>query len=70
MDIDHIDEDLIDLTKSTTRINVKRKRLSDVCQSIPLMGFGTYGINDPNVITNALTMELGRRHTRRARRWN
>jgi diketogulonate reductase-like aldo/keto reductase len=60
MDIEHIDEDLIDLTKSTTRINVKRKRLSDVCQSIPLMGFGTYNINDPNVITNAL--KIGYRH--------
>jgi diketogulonate reductase-like aldo/keto reductase len=55
-----IDEDLIDLTKSTTRINVKRKRLSEDCQSIPLMGFGTYGINDSNVITNAL--KIGYRH--------
>ena len=39
---------------------MKRKRLSEDCQSIPLMGFGTYGINDSNVITNAL--KIGYRH--------
>jgi diketogulonate reductase-like aldo/keto reductase len=39
---------------------VKRKRLSEDCQSIPLMGFGTYGIDDSNVITNAL--KIGYRH--------
>ena len=39
---------------------MKRKRLSEDCQSIPLMGFGTYGIDDSNVITNAL--KIGYRH--------
>ncbi len=56
-DIEYLGDNL---TKSTTRINVKRKRLSEEGQSIPLMGFGTYNINDPNVITNAL--KIGYRH--------
>jgi diketogulonate reductase-like aldo/keto reductase len=59
-DIEFLGDNLLDLTKSTTRINVKRKRLSEEGQSIPLMGFGTYNINDPNVITNAL--KIGYRH--------
>jgi diketogulonate reductase-like aldo/keto reductase len=60
MDIEFVGDDLIDLTNSTTRINVKRKRLSEDLQSIPLMGFGTYGIDNSNVMTNAL--KIGYRH--------
>eukprot|EP01041_Mallomonas_annulata_P012594 gene12594-26517_t len=40
-------------------MNLKRTRFSE-CQSIPLMGFGTYNIQDPNVITDAF--EIGYRH--------
>ena len=38
---------------------MKRTRLSER-QCIPLMGFGTHNIHDPNVITNAL--KIGYRH--------
>ncbi len=38
---------------------MKRTRLSER-QSIPLMGFGTYNIKEPNVLTNAL--KVGYRH--------
>ena len=54
------DDDFIDLTKSATPLIGKRKRFTKDCQSIPLMGFGTYDISDPNVLTNAL--KIGYRH--------
>ena len=34
--------------------------IDNYCQRIPLMGFGTYDIKEPNVLTNAL--KVGYRH--------
>ena len=50
---------MLSLLTGTSQINVKRTRLSEL-QFIPLMGFGTYDITDPNVLTNAL--KVGYRH--------
>ena len=50
---------MLSLLTGTSQINVKRTRLSER-QFIPLMGFGTYDITDPNVLTNAL--KVGYRH--------
>ena len=50
---------MLSLLTGSSQINVKRTRLSER-QCIPLMGFGTHNIHDPNVITNAL--KIGYRH--------
>ena len=47
---------------------MKRKRLSKDSQSIPLMGFGTYGIKDHNILMNAL--KVGYRHFDLAQSFN
>ena len=50
---------MLSLLIGSSQINVKRTRLSER-QFIPLMGFGTYDIKEPNVLTNAL--KIGYRH--------
>ena len=51
---------MLSVLTGSSQINVKRTRLSERLFIIPLMGFGTYDIKEPNVLTNAL--KVGYRH--------
>ena len=55
----NLNSHFLSLLTGSSQIIVKRIRLSER-QSIPLMGFGTYDVHNPNVITNAL--KIGYRH--------